>query len=445
MRKGVIIAIIALLTAVAFTAYYYRGIYLPSEVQPHAVSDISVESYLLEEAETPISVGRGRVIFDRAHENNYEVREINPLISKLGEGQVILEFLEDGGLAEKLKYADVFVVICPTEPFTVEENNLIARFLDKGGKLVLISDPTRESEINSISANLGVLFESDYLYNLENNAGNFRYIFIDDFGSLPLTYGLEEVVFYTASSITSKWGIGFASTGTQSSTKGKGKFAAISLIGDSVLAIGDLSFLTEPYNKALDNEQLISNIANFILKSNRVYTADDFPYIFDSVEIVYSNSTLLDEALEMKALFVDLNKRADVLERGRGGDTIYIGYFDDFQETGGELKGISIGNESIDIWGAGTFDRDEVVLVHLSGDNYRKTLSILSNEKEPIQDVIWILRDGEIGYYLLTDNVGIYRYEPSVEEIEEEVLEEERPAIIENLTTTNVSINSSIF
>ncbi|MGB2842428.1 MAG: hypothetical protein WBC40_08150 [Halobacteriota archaeon] len=42
-----------------------------------------------------------------------------------------------------------------------------------------------------------------------------------------------------------------------------GRYSPVVLTGSNVLAIGDLTFLTEPYN-VLDNNQLISNIADFL-------------------------------------------------------------------------------------------------------------------------------------------------------------------------------------
>jgi hypothetical protein len=48
----------------------------------------------------------------------------------------------------------------------------------------------------------------------------------------------------------------------------------------NVIAFGDLTFLTPPYNNVADNATLIANIADFMLGGKRTTTLANFPYIF---------------------------------------------------------------------------------------------------------------------------------------------------------------------
>ncbi|MDI6640505.1 MAG: hypothetical protein QMD78_06755, partial [Methanocellales archaeon] len=181
-----------------------------------------------------------------------------------------VEYLKGNKSLEELEHVDSFVVILPVTPFSEEEIDQVKNFVDSGGKLLMIADPTRDSEINALSSNFGIIFWNDYLYNLKDNEGNFQYIYLSDFKENGITKDLDRVVFYVSSSIyTSEEGIMFTDENTYSSSKRiKGKYSPMVLTDDSkVLVIGDLTFLTEPYN-VLDNNQLISNIADYLTSSS---------------------------------------------------------------------------------------------------------------------------------------------------------------------------------
>jgi hypothetical protein len=62
-------------------------------------------------------------------------------------------------------------------------------------------------------------------------------------------------------------GIIFIAENTYSSTREvPGRYSPVVLTDSNALAIGDLTFLTAPYN-VLDNNQLISNIADYLTDS----------------------------------------------------------------------------------------------------------------------------------------------------------------------------------
>ena len=383
----------------------------------HETSDITIESYFTGKIISPIQRGKGKIVFDKAHENDFLPEEINPLISKLSEMGLAIDYLEDDSLENKLRYADAFVVISPVKAFTIDENNMVTAFLEKKGRLILISDPSREDTINSLSTNLGIVFKNDYLYHMEEHAGNFRYVFLDQFSSSPITKDIDRAIFFVSSSINADTKIGYANEGTQSSKDGKGEYASIVMAGDNVLAIGDLTFMTEPYNRALDNEKLISNIADFLMESKRVHTLIDFPFMLESpLDISYSNLTLLDEAISARSIFTNIGIETEISDLDRRKNMLYLGYFDDFEEGDRGLEGIYITNDSFEATGLGTFDKRDTVLIHLSSKSFRTALTILSEEKNPIQNVVDILKNGEINNYILSSNIAIYRYEPTEEE-----------------------------
>ncbi len=110
-------------------------------------------------------------------------------------------------------------VILPNAPFSREEANLVEQFvLRKGGKLLLIADPTRRNEINSLAERFGIAFQPDYLYNTVDYELNFQNIFIRHFQADEITRELEQIALYTAGSIKSATpGLGFTDGNTRSS------------------------------------------------------------------------------------------------------------------------------------------------------------------------------------------------------------------------------------
>jgi hypothetical protein len=168
---------------------------------------------------------------------------------------------------EKLTPADTFIVVCPSSEFSREEVETTDNFTSKGGKLLLIADPTRGGNMNSLSIKFGLLFEPDYLYNMKENENNYRNIFITDFKENEITKNVKKIALYTAGSISSADnGIAFVDENTFSSViESRKKLSPMALAQESrVLTIYDLTFMTEPYNGILDNNQLISNIADWL-------------------------------------------------------------------------------------------------------------------------------------------------------------------------------------
>ncbi len=260
------------------------------------------------------------MLIDLAHENNFEQDELNVLMLRLVARDMGIEFLGvEDDLEEELLGKEIeekeaeeeeeeeteveqeepvgeeveketepeeepvkveseeevkeklppiaFIIASPQAEFSRDEKETVKEFVDNGGKLLLIDDPTRESKINSISIEFGVIFEPDYLYNLKENDINYRNIFISEFEDNEITAQLKKIVLYTAGSISSAdGGIAFADQNTFSSLiESRERLSPIALDEEAIiLAIHDLTFMTEPYNGAFDNNQLIANIAAWL-------------------------------------------------------------------------------------------------------------------------------------------------------------------------------------
>jgi len=144
----------------------------------------------------------------------------------------------------------------------------IEEFTEIGGKLLLIADPTKPNRINNLSIKFGLIFESDYLYNMKENDINYRNIFITDFEDNEITKDLDKLALYTAGSISSANGsISYTDKNTFSNVlETRTKLSPIAMVQEaSVLAIYDLTFFVEPYNGIADNNQFISNVADWLM------------------------------------------------------------------------------------------------------------------------------------------------------------------------------------
>ncbi len=226
--------------------------------------------------------GEGIILIDLAHANAFDKEELNVLVLRLVSRGMTVRFLSmyddlesellgEGEEGEEVEGgpsgADAYIVISPQMEFFKEEVETIDEFVEQGGKLLLIADPTRYSEMGSLSLHFGLIFEADYLYNQVENETSYRNIFLTEFEENEITNNLEKIVLYTAGSISSAGGgIIFVDENTFSSLiETRTRLSPIAQASDfHVLAIYDLTFITEPYNGIYDNNRLISNIADWL-------------------------------------------------------------------------------------------------------------------------------------------------------------------------------------
>ncbi|MBA7506880.1 hypothetical protein ES706_05595 [subsurface metagenome] len=321
MIKSIIIRIAIVLAGIIIIVlgqglFYYRGFYSPPPSEMPSYEHIVIPLAPSTEFSDNVSDNISKtVLIDLAHDNAFDIEELNVLTSRLFSRGLTIEFFKEKDDLEKellgeeeevepeeevldeeeevepeeevldeeeeveqgeevldeeeeeLLVADVFVVVCPQAEFSKEERETIDKFVNNGGKLLLIADPTRRSKINSLSIKFGLIFEADYLYNMKEYDANFQNIFISEFKENEVTKKLDKIALYRAGSISSAdGGIAFGDENTFSSLiETRKKLSPIALAEESkVLAIYDLTFITEPHNGILDNNQLIVNIADWL-------------------------------------------------------------------------------------------------------------------------------------------------------------------------------------
>ncbi|MCH8088196.1 MAG: hypothetical protein IIC81_10190 [Chloroflexi bacterium] len=221
-----------------------------------------------------IPVREGLLLVDRAHLNQFDEEEVNILLARVADRGYSIEFLNDGGqLEEKLQSADSFLVILPGIAYDEGDAALAQDFVDTGGKILLIGDPGRASEINSLARTFGVLFQPGYLYNVVEHDLNFRNIFISDFRTDQVTDGLGKISLYSAGSIKSSgFPLAFSDANTFSSMVERVEAFSPLVKGSDgrVLSISDLTFMISPNNAVWDNDRLIANLADYLTTSERI-------------------------------------------------------------------------------------------------------------------------------------------------------------------------------
>ena len=290
----------------------------------------------------------GLLLVDTLHSNGFSSREILTLRTRVVTQGYDLELLGNfaraaepdrrAQLSERLREADSLVVITPLIAYSAGEVDLIEDFVRKGGKLVMVSDPGRRDQMNTLAQRFGVQFRPDYLYNQVENDQNFQNIFVRDFQPDELTAGLDTIVLFTAGSITSSGtGLAVADAQTESSvSENNGDLYVMARAADrNVLAISDFTFMIPPYDSTVDNDRLLSNIIDYATTSDRVFDLADFPHFYPTgpdagVQILLGRPELLGSATNLKKGLEDYGISADIQgAEDVSRDTVFLGLHDD--------------------------------------------------------------------------------------------------------------------
>jgi hypothetical protein len=376
IRNGLVLLLCMIVTLfVGRTLWFYRGSYTAPDIPEIDESQIAPFRVDYQPFEDAPLVGDGHVIIDLAHSNNLAINDLSPLRDRLeARGATIETFDGDGDpLTTRLRNATALLVIAPTVKVTAEEREAIMDFVADGGRLLLAADPTRpvseeeeEEEfptlysiffptsavpaINSLASAFGVVYFDDYVYNLDDNAGNYRNVKFTAFSDEhPLTEDIETLVFFAAHSLRSS-GLSLVAGDAHTHSpvrSGETDLTVAALAADErVLALGDVTFLTSPYHTAGDNDRFLSHIADWLAVDAREREdLEDFPYLFERpVDLIQASGDFLDPQLiarggELQELFEQAGLTLDVRAAVEPGhDAFYVGIFDDVAAVQGYLS-----------------------------------------------------------------------------------------------------------
>lgn len=387
-----------------------------------------------------VGVASGKVVLiDGFHGNQFDPSEIEPLVTAIGARGANVEF--DTGskpLESELKYASAYIIFAPSTPFSSDELRTIRQFVANGGRLLVFSDPTRAlttydlfgnpysipdvNYTNPLIAPFGLTLVNDYLYNLEDNEGNFRNVKFTDFTENPLTKDLHMAVFYGAHSVHAEAGTALA-TGSEktfsSLTDHGGGLSPIAIsANEQVLAAGDFSFITNPYNQVADNALLLTHIADFAVGGARNPVLVNFPYLFQRPVSLIATGDLqitpdglgpvsnLQKTL--KAVNIPLNIRDTALPDE---DLIVLGTFKPSDDLAPYIRPFNIdlenAQDAVEIPGVGKISSSGNGILLFNRGPKSNTLILLAPTAKDLPNLITLVASGDLSACVLQDNIGV--------------------------------------
>lgn len=370
----------------------------------------------------------GTVLVDVAHFNRFELSEIEPLLAAITAAGYEVDLLElDERLDEELSGADAFVVIDPGRRYSEAEAGRVEAFVDAGGRLVLLGEPTqadlggvgvvtRRSQMAPLSSRFGLEFGESYLYDMGENDGNHRNVFARPEGSSTLTEGVSRASLYTTTTIQVREGraVLLAETGARSArTDATGRYA-VAAVNGNVLAVGDTTFLEHGNYQVVDNERLVANLVRFLVDGQRVHTLRDYPaFVADDPSVHYTGPALLPAAQAIASdLREDGHQPTLLLQRRPGPNRtdVLVTTFD-FLGTRGPLGTGIRGGDRVLVAGYES-DARGIVVARAPASGY--DLVVAADTPTRARQGAEMVVGGSIDPYLVTDRAAVFRTNDAV-------------------------------
>jgi hypothetical protein len=227
-----------------------------------------------------VPVQLGQVVVDLSHGNRVSPYVMDVLAEELGKRSVFVGYGSTWEAVEgALDFAVCLVVAAPTQHYSYDEYEAIQGFVQGGGILVLLSDASAEflstgqmqGPINSLGDHYGLHFGKGYLYNQLDYHGFYRNVRVTQFEPSWLTEGLTQLVFFTCAHLgATDSDAAYASFGTVNSVSEQlGLYTTVSLLdkgNTTVVAIGDMTWLMDPWVRTGDNYGLAMNLVEEIVR-----------------------------------------------------------------------------------------------------------------------------------------------------------------------------------
>jgi len=285
------------------------------------------------------SLPRESALVDLAHMNRLNRSNFQPLASALAEHGIGLNYWlppkvdlfslesfldypdQSEELAEKLQDASSLIVVSPFFLWTAQEIEVVKEFTASGGRLMLVSDPDTSGDaardINHLTEPFGIIFHDDYIYDTENNDGNFTHVFQGEFLDQAADLAEHTIAFYGSRSISGAIAeqVQTVDTARSSVRAGLTNLTTVAIGGQNsnstignILALGDFDVLSEPYVDRHENRQLLNFVADFLAQSQDPTNLEDFPaYLSKEVALIFGNADSVDGSLIMESAKLQRN------------------------------------------------------------------------------------------------------------------------------------------
>ena len=421
MKKLVIFLLVGVLTFLGLSVTFYQGRYVSTARAPQ-VQDLTVPSFVSPAAEeAPVTPRRGVLLVDTLHFNYVMESELSAFLSRFTARGFRVEWArsiggEDpgGALAARLRGADAFLSVAPNAGFSTSEIEAVRDFVRRGGKVLLVADPTRPSRVNILASTFGITVEDDYLYNTKEHDANFKNVIFRNFRPSPLTQGLRQVIFYTSSSLRApSGGLIFGDENTASSMveRGPSPFAVVAEAAQGrVIVLSDLTFMTDPFNANADNGQFMSNLADYLTTSERTFALADFPSLFrDSADVVATQPALVTAASGMKEILSTAGKTVNIrTDEDPLRDTVILALWGDTGTVEQYLR-----EQRVTVSGTvrtpftADLNRTGTQLVALTSSAGRYVVLVMAENEVSLRDAVEQMRTGNFRRHLVSDTLSI--------------------------------------
>jgi|Deesub1362A_J573_1020465.scaffolds.fasta_scaffold00549_2 protease-4 len=203
------------------------------------------------------------VLFDYSHKNEFIMDELNLLLSKIVEKGYSVRYSDN--FTENIKNSKALVVISPKKNYNEDEIKAVKEFRKNDGRILLIFDTTKTnaSTINTLANNFGIVFANGYLYNTQENYGNYRNIPVTEFNTSAIP-DVKKAVFFTSTFIYGGESLASTPEHTYYSESDMADSFSVVIRTDNVVAAGDQTFLEQPYCYIEDNYRLVDWFADFL-------------------------------------------------------------------------------------------------------------------------------------------------------------------------------------
>ena len=376
----------------------------------------------------PVEEG-GLIAIDTGHGNRFDQDEIQPLVEAITSAGYRVEFVSSAtGVTSAVKRADGLVVIDPGLEYSSTEVDAVERFVDNGGRLVLMGEPPRSqlvgglfsisirtirSRMDSFSNAFGIEFGEAYLFNTDENDGNHRNIFARTRGSSPLIRGVDRTAFYTATSVTTQNGQPFlwATQGTRMVRGDTPGQYPVAVRSGNVVAIGDTTFLAEDNFNVVDNERLTENLARFLISGNVRKTLADYPDLVGEEPTVRYTKVTFTDAAQRVANNLRGNGQDPRVSLRRGARApenadILLTTYEYLENHDVGIGGLTVANGRVAVAG---YESDSTGVITFHAPPSGIDLVVIVDGPSRSRTAVNLLETGEFTQYLISDRSAVYR------------------------------------
>ena len=185
----------------------------------------------------------------------------------------------------------------------------------------------------------------------------------------------------------------------------------------NVLAVADFTFVVPPYNSLLSNQQLLSNVADYLTDSQREFDLADFPHFYESsldnsIDIVLGQPSIWNIGLEMRTGLSDYGLSSRISgEEDLSRNTVFLGLYEDSRAVSQYLQaaGISAG-DVLSLPFAPELDREDTSIALLHRDRDRYALVVLADKPAVLSEALGSLFSGAFRNQLVNDYLGLSKF-----------------------------------